>query len=124
MQRIRPVSGRRPRQEGAGVLQITGEENGPQGRLLDLATMWPGAFPALKGGVRVGARTITTARLRPIAEALTRAPDCLGTLTIQSPAQGAGPPESCENCRFLDDCPEEYRQEAAGRCENWESGAT
>lgn len=88
MQRIRSVPGRRPRQEGSGDLQITGEENGPLGRLLDLAAMRPGAFPALKGGVRVGARTITTARLRPIAEALTRAPDCLGTLTIRSPAQG------------------------------------
>ena len=54
MQRIRSEPGRRPRQEGSGVLQITGEENGPQGRLLDLAAMKPGAFPALKGGVRVG----------------------------------------------------------------------
>ena len=88
MLRVRPVPGRRPRQEGTGVLKITGEENGPQGRLLDLAAIRPGAFPALKGGVRVGARTITTARLRPIAEALTRAPDCLGTLTIRSRAQG------------------------------------
>lgn len=35
-----------------------------------MAAMRPGAFPALKGGVRVGVKTITTARLRPIEEAL------------------------------------------------------
>lgn len=53
-----------------------------------MAAMKPGAFLALKGGVRVGVKTITTARLRPIEEALTRAPDCLGALTIRSTAQG------------------------------------
>lgn len=78
----------------------------------------------MKGGVRVDAITMLTARLRPIGWALLRAPDYLGTLTIRSAGPGPGGAESCENCRFLDDCPEEYRQEAAGRCENWEEGAT
>ena len=76
-----------------GVLvsrKLSRGENGPQGRLLDLTAMRPGAFLALKGGVRVGVRTITTARLRPIEEALTRAPDCLGALTIRSKV-GHGP---------------------------------
>ena len=50
--------------------KLSSEENGPQGRLLDLAAIRPGAFPASKGGVRVGVKTITTARLRPIDEAL------------------------------------------------------
>lgn len=89
-----------------------------------MAAMRPGAFLALKGGVRVGARTMSTARLRLTSWALTRAPVCLGTLTNWPSSQGPGAPESCENCRFLEDCPEEYRQEAAGRCENWENGAT
>lgn len=27
---------------------------------------------------------------------------------------------SCDNCKYLDDCPEEYHQEQPNWCENWE----
>lgn len=28
---------------------------------------------------------------------------------------------SCDNCKYLDDCPSEYQQEQPNYCENWES---
>ena len=27
---------------------------------------------------------------------------------------------TCDNCRFLDNCPAEYKQEQPNYCENWE----
>ena len=30
--------------------------------------------------------------------------------------------QTCDSCKFLDECPEEYRQEQPNWCENWEQG--
>lgn len=67
-------------------------------------------------------RATLTAWLRPIEGSR------LGPHSASEPSpsnQNDAPrPIGCDNCRYLDECPEEHRQEVAGWCENWETDAT
>lgn len=84
-----------------------------------------GAYHGQKGVDSMWAvRATLTAWLRPIERPHQGPNSASDPSPSDQWATGPGAAESCENCRFLEDCPEEYRQEAAGRCENWESGAT
>ena len=88
--------GRLPRQEGAGVLQITGGECGPKGRLC-VDRLAVGRTTAKRGGnaMRVDRATLT-AWLRPIERAPPGAQLCFGSFTIRSRSR-AGPALVSEN---------------------------
>lgn len=101
--------GRRPRQEGAGVLQITGGECGPKGRLC-VDRLAVGRTTAERGGnaMRVDRATLT-AWLRPIERAPPGAQLCFGSFTIRS-RSWAGPAQVSQK---RDTTPKKFFSQAA-----------